>query len=131
MLIKKILTDEKGSAWVELAVLLPLLLMIVFGYLSYTNAIRDDLVLQMAAREGAREYSTSNSISKTKSVAKDILKSGGIQPDLIIIETKEIVRSAKEIERIVTVKKPVKFYIPAIGEYDISLKRGAMFYAEK
>ncbi len=68
MLIKKILTDEKGSAWVELAVLLPLLLMIVFGYLSYTNAIRDDLVLQMAAREGAREYSTSNSRNSRKAI---------------------------------------------------------------
>ena len=55
-MIKGFLKEEKGTALVELAVLMPIFLTLVFGYIFYMNAVKDTLIMQTAAREAARIY---------------------------------------------------------------------------
>ncbi|MFW2333522.1 TadE family protein [Ilumatobacter sp.] len=50
------MTDERdrGQAAVEFAIALPLVVMLVFGVIQVTVVIRDQLAVELAAREGAR-----------------------------------------------------------------------------
>ena len=52
--------DEQGAAFLEVLLLLPIILVLVFGYIRFTYAARLSTVLQVAAREAAREYAYSN-----------------------------------------------------------------------
>ncbi|WP_024817566.1 TadE/TadG family type IV pilus assembly protein [Arthrobacter sp. 31Y] len=47
-------TNERGAAAVELAILLPLLLLILFGIMEFGRAYNVQVSLTQAAREGAR-----------------------------------------------------------------------------
>jgi len=46
--------DDRGSAAVELAILLPLLLLLVFGVIDFGRMLNTQITLTEAAREGAR-----------------------------------------------------------------------------
>ena len=48
------LTGDRGAAAVEFALLLPLLLMIVFGMIDFGRAFHTQIMLTQAAREGVR-----------------------------------------------------------------------------
>jgi Flp pilus assembly protein TadG len=47
--------DEQGAAMVELAIILPVLLMLVVGIIEFGRAYSTQVAIQAAAREGARE----------------------------------------------------------------------------
>lgn len=125
MIFKNLVKCEKGSIIVELGLLLPLLVAITYGFIMFTNVIRTDIILQVAAREGAREYAVTNDINKAKNSAILQLKMGGVDIDIINIESENI-----DKKRIIKVNKNISFYIPFAGQYDIRLKKGAVFYEE-
>jgi TadE-like protein len=52
--------DERGAAAVEFALVVPILLMLVFGIIDFGLMIRANTVLANAAREGARNGSISH-----------------------------------------------------------------------
>jgi len=52
------LSDQKGQALVELAIILPLLVLLVFGAFEFGRAMYIKNTLNYAAREGARRAST-------------------------------------------------------------------------
>lgn len=56
------LSDQKGQAMVELALLLPLLLSLVFGITEFGRALYMKNTLVNAAREGARRASISPNV---------------------------------------------------------------------
>jgi Flp pilus assembly protein TadG len=58
-------SDDSGVAAVEFALILPLLMMIVFGIINYGILLYDQAVITNAAREGARwgAINTSSAIS--------------------------------------------------------------------
>jgi uncharacterized membrane protein YoaK (UPF0700 family) len=64
---------DRGAVAVEFALLLPLLLLILFGIIDFGRAINAEITLTQAAREGARlaalGYSTSAVTSRTQSAA--------------------------------------------------------------
>lgn len=68
---------DRGAAAVEFAILLPLLLLIIFGVIDFGRAINDQITLTQAAREGARlaalGYSTSAVNTRTESAAAPTL----------------------------------------------------------
>lgn len=51
---KRFLRDEHGASAVEFAIILPVLLMLLFGIVEFGLAYRDYLAVTHAAREGAR-----------------------------------------------------------------------------
>lgn len=74
------LKNNRGSATVEAAITLPLLTLIVFGFLFLNGAIKDSIVIQQAAREGAREYAMTNNGTSGINVASQELLDRGINP---------------------------------------------------
>src|SRR5215469_15927355 len=49
-------SSERGAAAVEFALLLPLLLLLVFGIIDFGRAINAQITITQAAREGARAH---------------------------------------------------------------------------
>ncbi len=64
-------TSDRGAAAVEFALLLPVLLLIVFGIVDFGRAINTQITLTQAAREGARlaALNQPNVISRTQAAA--------------------------------------------------------------
>jgi len=64
---------DRGSVAVEFALLLPVLLLLIFGVIDFGRAINDQITLTQAAREGARlaalGYPTSAVQSRAQSAA--------------------------------------------------------------
>ena len=77
--------DEKGSVIIEVALMMPLLLMIIFGFLGLNKMVQDCVVIQTAAREGARHYAIHYNASEAIEVANKELKTGGITDATISI----------------------------------------------
>jgi Flp pilus assembly protein TadG len=63
--------QDRGAAAVEFALLLPLLLLIVFGIIDFGRALNAQITLTQAAREGARmaALGESNVVSGTQAAA--------------------------------------------------------------
>ena len=64
-------TGERGSATVEFALLLPLLLLLIFGIIDFGRALNAQITLTQAAREGVRlaAMDSSNVVSRTQAAA--------------------------------------------------------------
>lgn len=57
MNIKKIINNQKGQSMVELAIILPILLLIIMGIFEFGRVMNAYLTINHAAREGARAAS--------------------------------------------------------------------------
>jgi hypothetical protein len=62
-------TDERGSAAIEFALVLPLLLVVGLALLQVGLVIRDRLLVEAAARAGAREAAVSESAGDVREAA--------------------------------------------------------------
>jgi Flp pilus assembly protein TadG len=62
---------DRGAAAVEMALLLPVLLVLVFGIIDFGRALNEQITLTSAAREGARlaALGQSNVVSRTQGAA--------------------------------------------------------------
>lgn len=65
------LPNDRGATAVEFALLLPMLLLIVFGIVDFGRALNAQITLTQAAREGARLEAVGqpNVVSRTRSAA--------------------------------------------------------------
>jgi uncharacterized protein (UPF0333 family) len=123
--ILKLLKNNKGSVIVEVAVMFMIVTMMATGYLYFTQSMRINTTLKIAAKEGAREYSVTNNPSKARSRVKSELLLAGIDPSGVDIS---ITSSGKK--RIVNVRARHGFYAPFAGEYDLNLRGGAEYILE-
>jgi hypothetical protein len=76
--------DRGGQSIIEFALLLPILLMVIFGITEFGRAILVKNVLHTAAREGARLAVVSDSTSAHGRVL-EVLNAGNVVPKEIII----------------------------------------------
>jgi Flp pilus assembly protein TadG len=69
---------DRGAAAVEFALVLPLLLLIVFGIIDFGRAYNAQIELTQAAREGVRlaALSQSNVVSRTQAAASPLTSVG-------------------------------------------------------
>ena len=67
----RIREKDRGAAAVEFALVLPLLLMLVFGLIDFGRAFNEQIVLSQAAREGARVAALggTNPVGRTQAAA--------------------------------------------------------------
>jgi uncharacterized protein (UPF0333 family) len=82
---KLFLKDKDGQAIIEFAVLLPILLLVLFGITEFGRAIMVKNVLHTAAREGARLAVVSDSTSAHGRVL-EVLNAANVTPKEISIQ---------------------------------------------
>jgi Flp pilus assembly protein TadG len=79
MLIRRLLRDKRGTAIVELALVFPILLVILFSMVIVGISINTKIAVSMAAREAARYYAVnhydSGIESATRNLAREHLRS--------------------------------------------------------
>ena len=82
--MQKIFRSESGASAVEFAILLPLLMMIVFGIIEFGLALYQQAVLTNASREGARlgivQSIPSITIAQIDATIDTYLTNAGITP---------------------------------------------------
>jgi Flp pilus assembly protein TadG len=124
--MRKLLKDQRGSAVVEVAVIFPLVIALTFGFIFFNFAVREHTVLQVAAREAAREYSISNNQTRAINTAKEEVSIGGIDPNLVTVSTK-----ADGSRRYAMVRLERNIKIPFIQDiYQNRMKGEAVFHVE-
>jgi Flp pilus assembly protein TadG len=84
--IRRRLTDSRGNALVEFALLFPLLLLVLFGITEFGRALSTVQTLNAAAREGARiAMVTSPDADLVNARVNEVLTAAGITPTAITI----------------------------------------------
>ncbi|MDP9022338.1 MAG: pilus assembly protein [Actinomycetota bacterium] len=74
MVLRDPLTQERGAAAVEFALILPMLLLLIFGMIDFSRAYNAHISLSGAAREGARVLAlgTGDPVQTTKDAAPSL-----------------------------------------------------------
>lgn len=93
----RIFRSQKGNSIIEFALVLPLLLLILFGITEFGRAILVTNILHTASREGARIAAVSpidDSLS-VQSRVQEVLATSNITPKDIIIEYTAATKSIK------------------------------------
>ena len=104
-------SGELGSAVVEFALVLPLVLVVVLGLVQVGLVVRDRLLLEAAARAGARAAAHQPDPDAAKSAA--LAAAPGLDPALANVETSRAGSRGDPVTVRVTYDEP--FRIPLIG----------------
>lgn len=80
LIIKKFLKDERGdSQIIDTAIALIFILGLFIGFVIYSNAAREKVIMNYSAKEGARTYMINKSESDGIAMAESYLNIGGIR----------------------------------------------------
>ncbi len=112
---------KKGAALVELIAILPVLAMIVVGFVYYTILIKEALVIQTAARVGARNYAIYHEASEAEAVARNELARGQVKGARVQAMHGKDSRGMK-------VEKDVKLKIPFVEIHLFTIGREIYIY---
>ena len=85
----KVRADDGGTAAVELAIVLPLLLLLIFGMIDFGRVMQQQIVMTEAVREGARVGALGGDATAVKAQMTSVLGSGFVivQPPAIAVCT--------------------------------------------
>lgn len=118
--IRKIIKNDTGSAIVEVAIILPLLLGLFMGLVYFTNSMRYQLIISMAAKEGARAYQASDgNMGVAINKARQELSIGNVKDAQVYRQGNAII-----------VSKPYGFYLPYYDRYLINIRAKHSFMEE-
>ena len=118
--------DERGAVVVEFALVLPLLVIFVFGIVEFGRAYNAKIQLTSAVREGARAAALGGpsvspaSIADKTTQAASGLDAGGIT----VVSTK--CDTAASVNATVTAMYPFRYDIPLVGSRTADLKATAV-----
>lgn len=115
--------NNKGSVTIELSLFIAIICALIFGYMSVMNGVKTSIALQVAAREGAREYATTGDPSRAKAKANVELAAMGVVG--AIPEA-----SVDGNRRIISIKLVYNYTIPLFGTYNTNLKGYCLFNSE-
>ncbi|NIP42270.1 MAG: hypothetical protein GWO41_04160 [candidate division Zixibacteria bacterium] len=93
----RLFRNKKGNAIIEFALVLPILLLVLFGITEFGRAIMVTNVLNTASREGARLAAVSD-LSDTVSVqtrVQEVLTASNVTPKNITVEYSAATRTVK------------------------------------
>jgi len=120
----KLFKDQRGSAvMIELAIMLPIMIMLFYGFTMFTNILSADIAIKTAAREGAREYAITNVASKGVAKANAELSSSKVSGVSIEPFTEGDGRGIR-------ITKKMGFTIPFAGTYGPTLEGVGIFVEE-
>jgi Flp pilus assembly protein TadG len=108
---------ESGQSLVEFALVLPILLLLVFGIVEFGRIWHASLVVNHAAREGARQgiVADTNRLDTIVLVATNAGKSLGLTEDNVDVTSVPVVASLDDLNRESSITVKVRYdYRPSI-----------------
>jgi len=127
--------DDKGAAAVEFALVLPILVLLLFGMIEFGVVYDAQLQVTHAAREGARRAAVGGNMAAVQAVVDAQTTGLGSSKALLVAPT--VVPPAPPIQDatlgdhyVVTVQYVYKLDIPLWGERDLLLKSTAQMRKE-
>lgn len=112
--IRKYLQDHHGQAMVEMALVLPVLLLLLFGTIEFGRVLHDFLVVTQAAREGARSMAVNE--GRTAAIARIYAAAPSISPTELSVAINPPTPDRGQPVT-VTVTHPVQIITPLIGKF--------------
>ena len=117
---------ERGAAMVEMAIVLPVLLLLVFGIIDFGRLYNTQVTLTHAAREGIRDYAIFGLEDQAKTVAKQAVTSFDPTPMVIDVDGCGPGQPAGRPGQM-TITYPFDSSIPFLGESIITISaKGVM-----
>lgn len=113
-MLKKFRRAEKGQALVELALVLPVLIMLAFGIIEFGRVFNAYLVVNQSAREGARKGIVGATDTEIISAVKNTASTLNTAQLTIAITPSQTYRT-RGSSLSVSVKYPVPIYIPLLS----------------
>jgi Flp pilus assembly protein TadG len=89
------LKDKKGQTIIEFALVLPILLLVLFGITEFGRAIMVTNMLCTASREGARLFAVAPDPVSASARVDSVLAAANITPKAITIDTTSAYQSVK------------------------------------
>jgi len=120
----RIIKSEKGASAVEFALILPILIILVFGIFEFGIAFNNYITITHAAREGARIAAVDLNNPDLKDIIIERAYPVPITPDDITISTPEGINIGDPVE--VEITYAISITIPLVGSWDIPLKNKAI-----
>ncbi|MBA7508123.1 hypothetical protein ES705_00043 [subsurface metagenome] len=124
----RIIKSEKGASAVEFALILPILIMLVFGIVQFGIAFNNYITITHAAREGARIAAVDLNNPDLKNIIIERAFPVQITEDDIVISTPEGTNIGDPVE--VEITYNISITIPLVGSWDIPLKNKAIMRLE-
>lgn len=112
---RDLIKDDKGSVIIETSLGIVIIMLVFLSGIYFMSAYRTKIVMEMAVKEGARQYQVSHDIS----VATNELRIGNVKGVTI-----------KANGSRVTASKNIQINVPIIGDYLFNLKTSAEFRKE-
>jgi len=124
----RIIKSEKGASAVEFALILPILIILVFGIVEFGIAFNNYITITHAAREGVRIAAVDLNNPDLKNIIIERAYPVPITPDDITIITPDGENIGDPVE--VEITYNISITIPLVGSWDIPLKNKAIMRLE-
>lgn len=124
------LRRERGTASVEFAVVLPLVLVALLLIVQVALIVAEQLIVQHSAREGAREAAVWNDDTRARDA---VIRSGNLDPDRAAIEVTPADRPVGS-PVVVTVRYRVPIVVPYVARFlpgDVTLTASSEYRVER
>lgn len=124
----KIFKSEKGASAVEFALILPILIILIFGIFEFAIAFNNYITITHAAREGVRLAAVDLNNPDLKNIIIERAFPLGITEDDIVIDTPDGTDIGDPVE--VEITYTFSMNIPLVGSWTIPLKNKAIMRLE-
>ncbi len=124
----KIFKNEKGASAVEFALILPILVILIFGIFEFAIAFNSYVTITHAAREGVRLAAVDLNNPDLKNIIIERAFPLGITEDDIVINTPDGTNIGDPVE--VEITYTFSMSIPLVGSWTIPLKNKAIMRLE-
>jgi uncharacterized protein (UPF0333 family) len=108
-----LMSSEKGQSIVEFALILPLVILMIFGILDFGRVFHAYLAIDHAGREAARAASIGKDNTTILNTAVNDATSIGLKSEQVVIDPSGSRSSGTEAK--ITISYPVTFLTPIIG----------------
>lgn len=113
--------NERGAALVEMAIILPVLLLLVFGLVEFARAFNTKAVVTHASREGVRVLAITRDAGEAATAARDA--SVPLDPALVGVSSTGCTPGEPTS---VTVTYPFEWLMPMIGSGTLTISTTAV-----
>lgn len=113
-------SGERGATAIEVAIIFPLFLMLVFGLMWFGIGVSSKIGLGRAAREGARHLAITGDVAEAEQVARN---AGGIADanEMTFTSTACPDPAAESDRAVMTLTYPFEYTIPLFGTRTVTM----------